>query len=118
MQLQELKQHLDIDVDGALARFSGVESLYLKYLKRFAEGDKSYNEFVLACESHDIKEIEESAHALKGICGNLGLNDLYTRYDRIVSAARRDELVEALALAEGAKDATYQCMTLLQQLSS
>lgn len=64
------------DVDGALRRFVGNESMYIKFLKRFLD-DKSYLELKDAVEKNDIGNAFVAAHSLKGVAGNLGLTKLY-----------------------------------------
>lgn len=41
MELKDLKNVIDIDIDGSLARFGNMESFYIKFLKKFID-DKSF----------------------------------------------------------------------------
>ena len=36
MELKDLKNVIDIDIDGSLARFGNMESFYIKFLKKLA----------------------------------------------------------------------------------
>lgn len=87
MKVRELTQYLEIDVEGSLARFAGMEPLYAKFLKKFPE-DKTFDALTEAMEKRDWKAIETAAHTLKGICGNLGLTGLYEKSDALVKAVR------------------------------
>ena len=87
MKLEDLKGKLEIDVEGSLARFAGMESMYIKFLKKLPE-DENYQKLKEAVNGQDNEEIEVSAHTLKGISGNLGLTGIYDKSSRIVSAVR------------------------------
>ena len=53
------------DVDGALNRF----------MKKFLE-DRSYPDMLESLAGHDPEEAFRQAHTLKGVAGNLGINNL------------------------------------------
>ena len=76
MELKDLKNVIDIDIDGSLARFGNMESFYIKFLKKFID-DKSFINLKEALENNNIDKIGEEAHTLKGVAGNLGLNKVY-----------------------------------------
>lgn len=116
MQLEDLGTKLDIDITGALARFSGVKPLYVKYLKRFAV-DPTFTAYEAAVSSQDPKGLEESAHALKGICGNLGLTSLYQAYSRQVALVRAGDCAAAFSEADAVIHAARQCRQLLAELA-
>ena len=63
------------DVDGALNRFMGKTSLYKKFMKKFLE-DRSYTDMLESLAGHDPEEAFRQAHTLKGVAGNLGINNL------------------------------------------
>lgn len=87
MKLEDLKGKIEIDVEGSLARFAGMESMYIKFLKKLPE-DENYQKLKEAVDGQNNEEIEVSAHTLKGISGNLGLTGIYDKSSRIVSAVR------------------------------
>lgn len=72
----ELK-HADVDVDGAIARFSNKEERYIKYLKLFY-ADENYNKLVQAIDNNNNIEAFEYCHALKGVVANLGFRTMFT----------------------------------------
>lgn len=74
MTLTELYQEIGGDYDQAL-RVMRVEKLMDKHLRRFP--DNGVVEGLLAAgESMDPEKIFEAAHAVKGVCSNLGLVNL------------------------------------------
>lgn len=93
MKLRELEQYIEIDVESSIARFAGMEMMYVKYLKKLPE-DQTFEELTAAVDRDDRKEIEVKAHTLKGICGNLGLNGLYQKSDALVKAVREGRTQE------------------------
>lgn len=97
MKLQDLSSLIDIDIQGSLERFSNFEPMYIKYLKRF-NTEPTYDALKAAAASQDFKAIETSAHTLKGIAGNLGLNTLYTEFNTIVQTVRAGDHEKTLAL--------------------
>jgi len=83
---------LGVDIDGALERFLSQTDLYLEYLFRFAKNkDMKILEHSVAAE--DWVTVLNSAHALKGITGNLGLTPLFSRVNLIVEKCRAGDLV-------------------------
>lgn len=64
------------DVDQGLARCLGNEALYLR-LVNTALNDPSFAKLAEALEQKDYDTAFESAHALKGVLGNLALGSLY-----------------------------------------
>ncbi|HJC64768.1 MAG TPA: Hpt domain-containing protein [Candidatus Blautia merdavium] len=99
MKLEDLKGKIEIDVEGSLARFAGMESMYIKFLKKLPE-DENYQKLKEAVDGQDNEEIEVSAHTLKGISGNLGLTGIYDKSSRIVSAVREHREQEIPGLME------------------
>ena len=102
MELQELKNRINIDIEGSLTRFANMEKMYIKFLKKFRE-DETFEKLSKAVEEKDRRETEQAAHTLKGVCANLGLEDLRAVFDQIVQAVRSGETQRIPALYEKAK---------------
>jgi HPt (histidine-containing phosphotransfer) domain-containing protein len=74
-----LKMQLEahgIDVEGTIKRFSGNESLLIKFLKKFTD-DTTFMQLEAAYIENDCEEIFKAVHTLKGIAGNLGMKKLF-----------------------------------------
>ena len=56
--------------------FGGNEEIYFKFLRRFFE-DKDYIKFNELMLQENYSEAFNSAHALKGVAGNLGMIKVY-----------------------------------------
>lgn len=74
MTLKELYQNIDGDFEQA-SRVLRVEKLIDKHIRKFAE-NPVFDRLFAAEETMDATELFESTHAIKGVCGNLGLTGL------------------------------------------
>lgn len=90
---------LGINLDEALERFMGKQSLYDRMLNKLPKAVKDYEvmEYFL---SKDYKTAVENAHTLKGVTGNLSVTPLYNAYTKIVNFLRSDNPDEAQKILE------------------
>lgn len=107
MELEELKNYLEIDLDGSLKeRFMNSSDMYVRFLKRFA-GDNSYEDMLKAVEKGDGPAVLRCAHNMKGVCATLGLTGLQRHFadivDTIRSEAYTDELLRQKTAAAGSE---------------
>ena len=73
--MSNLPELAHVDTQLGLHRAGGCLPLYLRFLKRFPEDD-SLPELLAALEQGDVREAFRCAHALKGLCTQLGIVDL------------------------------------------
>lgn len=83
-----------VNVDAALDRFMGNEKLLTRFLLKFSQ-DKNYDRLVSAMEKEDYNDAFEAAHALKGLSGNLSMDDLYEASGRATECLRHEKYEEA-----------------------
>lgn len=70
-------------------KFMDSEEMFLKYFKKFFEAaDSVVEELFAAIQSGDHSAIENRAHALKGLSGNIGLYGVYDPAKNIVDEIR------------------------------
>jgi hypothetical protein len=86
MTIQELYQNIDGDYDQAI-RVLRVEKLVDKHIRKFATNGV-VDGLIAAGETMDSTELFETAHAMKGICGNLGLMNLSNAASEITEEFR------------------------------
>ena len=86
-----------IDVDEAMGRFLGNETLFLKFLVRFPQ-DENYGKLQAAVEEEDWQTAVNAAHTLKGVCGNLSITPLYQLFTRQVDTFRAGDPQGAAAM--------------------
>ena len=65
-----------INVDTGIGRFMGNEGLFLKFLGKFLQ-DTNFAGLTEAVKKQDVEEAFRYAHTLKGVCGNLSMDELY-----------------------------------------
>ena len=91
MVLKDLADKLNIELSSSIARFGGNEMLFVKFLKKLPD-DNTFKALEESFLNKDYDEMERSAHTLKGISANLGLNDISRLSDDIVVALRNKNL--------------------------
>ena len=84
-----------VNVDEALARLMGNETLFLRLLQKFL-ADKNYAKLVNALETGDAEAALAASHTLKGVCGNLSMTALFDLLTRQVAALRAGQWQEAV----------------------
>ena len=88
-----------VDVDDALERMMGSESLLLRLLRKFP-GDPNYRRLRAAVAERDLDGATAASHTLKGVCGNLSLTALHRLFTRQVEALRRGDWAAAEGMME------------------
>lgn len=86
---RERLEQAGVDYAAGLQYFAGKEELYRKYLLKFRE-DTHVREAQAALEKGDYEEVFQQIHALKGLCGTLGLSPLFAKTSSMVADLRRD----------------------------
>jgi HPt (histidine-containing phosphotransfer) domain-containing protein len=66
---------LDVPYDEIMERFMGKEDFYRKMLKKFLE-EKSFARLEEAASGKNWHEVFVQAHTIKGLCANLGLQNI------------------------------------------
>ncbi len=103
-----------INYEAGLQRFSGKRELYEKFLNKFP-GDESYENMEKALKAGDWDQAFSHAHTLKGVSGNLSMDELYTHLVPLVEALRNNRTEEVEALAERVKISYEAVVEALKQ---
>lgn len=90
MRLRDFYKNAGIDYDVVLSRLAGSEVLLYKYLKKFVE-DRNYDELCQAVACKDYDTALKTAHSIKGMSINLGLEKLYELCAAIVTSIREEQ---------------------------
>lgn len=91
---QSLKAELEslgINVDTALSRFMGIDSILLKSLKLFL-ADTNIETFQTALENNNAEQAYHAMHTIKGVCGNLSMDRLFDLSAELCALLRQNEL--------------------------
>ena len=97
---------LGVDKEVTMERFMQNEDLYFKCLKKFLDDD-NYRKYKEAYAGRNVKDAFEALHSLKGVTGNLGLDNMYNIVRPMVEILRTGSL-EIDAESRGKLDAYYE----------
>ena len=78
-----------LDCTEMIGKFMDSEEMFLKYFKKFfGAADSVVEELSAAIAANDLGAVENRAHALKGLSGNIGLNGVFEPARKIVDDVR------------------------------
>jgi HPt (histidine-containing phosphotransfer) domain-containing protein len=81
-----------VDVDSGLQRIAGNKRLYRDLLSQFVVRQQSIgNRIKEALEAGDHDQAERLAHSLKGVAGNLGINQIFVLAGDLESSIRESQ---------------------------
>ena len=80
-------EEMGMDVDTTVKRFMGNEALYLKFLNKY-QADQSVASIQQSIADQNAEEAFKSAHTLKGVAANLGLDPIAQYASDIVELFR------------------------------
>ena len=90
MTVRECYKEMGADYDGLLSRL-GSEALIKKFAVKFL-GDASFQDLKDALASGEAEKAFRAAHTLKGICLNLGFDNLYKPSEVLTEKLRGGEI--------------------------
>lgn len=114
MNVEQLSQRTGCDLQAALRRLGGMETLYERLINKFLD-DRTFEELKSAMEAGDFPMIETKAHTLKGISANLGFETLSQKSDEIVKAVREDHKEQMEELFEECERLYERIVTAIQE---
>ena len=88
---------LGVDIDDAMARFSGSDRILVKFLKKLPTTD-TYDKLKEAIAAGNAEDALMHSHTLKGNCGNLSLTKLYQLFSDQVALFRVPDYDAAVAM--------------------
>lgn len=97
-----------VNVDKALERMKGNKEAYKNFLKEFFE-DPDFEALQESIEAQSAKDAFDYAHGLKGMAGNLGLDNVHSQISILVEILRQGSL-------EGAKEAFEAVMETCKEV--
>lgn len=80
-------EEMGMNVDNTVKRFMGNEGLYLKFLNKY-QADQSVANIQKYISEQNAEEAFKSAHTLKGVAANLGLDPIAQYASDIVELFR------------------------------
>ena len=85
-------------------------------LKKFLD-DKTFVRLVEAVAAKDAKAALESSHTLKGLCGNLSIDCLYTLFSEQVVLMRADKWEEAYSMMDEITEKYSRVTAVVKELT-
>ena len=82
MKIRECYEQMGADYDNVLSRL-GSDAIVERFARKFLE-EKTFDNLKEAMEKRDAEEAFRAAHTLKGICLNLGFDNLFTSLVRSI----------------------------------
>lgn len=104
-----------ISVAEGIKRLNGNKELYEKLLHEFPS-DERYKKLCIAIEKKDVKEAFMQSHALKGLAGNLSMNEFYKSIVPLVELLRRGSLEDAEMLLSNVTSEYEKIILALQEV--
>ncbi len=86
-ELQTALLNCETDIQNSIQRFYGNEDIYLSYIESFI-AEPTMEKLGKAIEDHEWEDAFVTAHALKGLAGNLGFIPLYHTVGELVVQLR------------------------------
>lgn len=103
-----------VDIERVIERFMGNEALYIKFLKRFVEEDRSFQNMQEYLRKEEYEEAFKAAHTLKGLLANLGLDAVMHSVTVITEKLRTGSLEGVQELMETAEREYKSVVDILQ----
>ncbi len=107
------------NVKSALKRLGGNKIFFVKLLKEFARDYSDIPEKIsTALQDQDIEAVQELAHSVKGLAGNLSAESLAKAAYAIEHAARNNNLGNITVLSDTFQEAFSQAMEAISSLDA
>ena len=90
MNTKECYEYMGADYNNVMSRL-GSEAMVKRFAVKFLN-DTSFANLKQALLDKDVNEAFRAAHTLKGVCLNLGFNNLYTVSSELTEKLRKGEL--------------------------
>ena len=91
MTIKECYEQMGADYEGLLSRL-GSEALIKKFAVKFL-ADGSFQDLKTSLEAGEAEQAFRAAHTLKGICLNLGFDNLYKPSEELTELLRVREIL-------------------------
>lgn len=100
--IKEAYEKIGADYEGVLRRLSS-DALVTRFAGKFLK-DQSFAQLAAAMESGDAQAAFVAAHTLKGVCQNLGFDNLFVPSVEITEALRANDMEAARPLFPAVKE--------------
>jgi len=117
MTFTEAITEIGVNTEETLRRFSGNKDLMEKFIRKFPQ-DNTISDLEAAIAAKNYQSIEETAHTLKGVSGNLGFTQLYELSSALVNAVRAKDLATADQLCPKVTGRCHTVINILKKIDA
>ena len=110
LTVEKLKE-FGVDTDEGLNRCMNMEAFYFKMIK-MGLANEYFDKLEVELKNADIAAAFESAHALKGVVGNLAISPIYKPLSDITEKLRAKESADYVALYAPVKELRDKLLAL------
>lgn len=114
-RIREILNSGGIDADSLLERCMQNEPFMIRLLQKFLL-DPTYVRLATAISSADMPTAEEAAHTMKGMCGNLSMDQLFQLLEQQLAALRAGDLEEGSRIMPAITHAYDAAVRAIEQL--
>lgn len=114
MTIRECYEQMGANFDNVLSRL-GSEAIIERFALKFLD-DTSFQSLEETLAKKDVKEAFRAAHTLKGVCLNLGFDNLFTVSSELTEVLRADSLEGTDELFEKVKEQYAKTVKALQAM--
>lgn len=114
MTIRECYEQMGANFDNVLSRL-GSEAIIERFALKFLD-DTSFQSLEEMLAKKDVKEAFRAAHTLKGVCLNLGFDNLFTVSSELTEVLRAETLEGTDELFEKVKEQYAKTIEALQEM--
>ena len=112
-------QTVGMNVPEMVEHFMDNEQMFLKFLYKFFDAaDNVVLELTSAAEKEDYRNMLFTAHSLKGLAGNIGLNGVYLPAKKMVDDIRADDYSDCAADFHKIQENYYRAADIVKKYKS
>lgn len=105
-----------LNVQEMIEHFMDREDMFMKYFYKFFESaDSVMLELTAAAENEDYQNMLFTAHSLKGLAGNIGLNGVFLPAKKIVDEIRAGDTSHCAEDFRQLQDAYYHAQDIAKR---
>ena len=109
-------QTVGMNVTEMVGHFMDSEQMFLKYLYKFFDAaDGVVMELTTAAEKEDYPNMLFTAHSLKGLAGNIGLNGVFLPAKKMVDDIRADDFSDCASYFQKIQENYYRAAAIVKK---
>lgn len=107
-------KRVGVNTDKTIDRFGGLTELYVKFLDEFADTER-FEEIYDNLAKGDNAQAEMCAHKLKGVLGNLGMDELFSEAEIVMKELRSGSYADAEKRLRGMQPKVAEIQRMIKE---